>query len=190
MADALDVSRPDDDCSDKNFSDRDSSDERADSNPASDFSTEKRKSSRDPKAASLKHSTRTRSLQNAEWKTRFPYLPFRHFLLHTRSIYDKQTGVDLSPPKKKKSKREELEGIYADDKGYLQGEIYEDLESDEELGFTGEVCKKLNLMPSDSLADHERNTESLRTDLQTGDHIPEIIVVPSARFVREITKGK
>ncbi|XP_078369102.1 uncharacterized protein LOC144653060 [Oculina patagonica] len=190
MADAL-VSRSDDDCSDKNFSDRDSSDERVDSNPATDFSTEKRKSSQDPKASSLKHSTRTRSLQNAEWKTRFPYLPFRHFLLHTRSINDKQTGVDLSPPKKKK--REELEGIYADDKGYFQGEIYEELGSDEELGFMGDVCKKLNLMPSDSLADHEihsKDTESLRTDLQTDDHTPEIIVVPSARFVREITNGK
>lgn len=162
-------------------SDKDSSDDSTNSNPTLSLSQEKKNSSQGPKATSSKDK------QNAiKWKRRFRYLSCSHFLRHMRSINDKQTDEGLSPTKK--TKREELDCVYADDKGYLQGEIYEERESDEELGFTGDVCKKLNLMPSD-LADPERHSEdieSLRTDLQTDCHIPEIIVVPSARFVREI----
>lgn len=180
MADTLDLSA---DKEDENLSEKDSSDESTNSNPALNLSKKKQGSSQGSKAACSKEK------QNyIEWKRRFRYLSYTHFLRHTRSINDKQTDEDLSPTKKKK--REVLDCVYADDKGYLQGEIYEELESDEELGFSGDVCKKLNLMPSD-LADNERHSEdieaeSLRTDLQMDSHIPEIIVVPSARFVRKI----
>lgn len=188
MADAFDVLN----CSDKNFTDKGSSDESTDSNPARDFSTEKQKSSQDPKVDSSKISKKKQNaIVKQEWKRRFRYLSYSHFLLHTRSKNENQTGEDPPPTQKKKGQR--LGDIYADDKGYLQGEIYKDLESDEELGFSGEVCKELNLMPSDSHGDRERHskdTESFRADLQTDGHIPEIIVAPSARFVREIFNGK
>lgn len=118
-----------------------------------------------------------------DWKKRFRYLSYKDFLLHTRSAIDKQTGEesgeDLSPTQTKEREDNKWDrDLYADDKG--QGEIYEELDSDEEeLGFTGHVCKELNLMPFDSVI-----------DLQTDGHIPEIVVVPSAQFVREISNGK
>ncbi|KAJ7380268.1 hypothetical protein OS493_010984 [Desmophyllum pertusum] len=109
-----------------------------------------------------------------DWKKDFVTCLTRTFCF-TRG---EESGEDLSPTQTKEREDNKWDrDLYADDKG--QGEIYEELDSDEELGFTGHVCKELNLMPFDSV-----------TDLQTDGHIPEIVVVPSAQFVREISNGK
>ena len=176
--------------SEKDFSDIDLSDGSTDSTVDNDFSTAKRSS----EVHRVKKSHNTNVKQ--KWKRRFRFLSYKHFLLHTRSVINKSNDKDLSttPPEKNQREDEGSEGIYADDKGYLQGEIYEELESDEDIGFAGDVCKKLNLMPCDSMADHERtlrdDNDSLSTSLQTNTHNPEVIIVPSSRFVREILKGK
>ena len=192
MANAAEASNPDKECSDKNFSGRDSSNESTDSEADRDFSTENRNSSRDQKLASstlYNVKKKPSAIAKQEWKRRFRYLSCKHFLRHTRAVNDRQTGEGLSPRQNKK-REEESDGFYADDKGYLQSEIYDEVEDDEELGFTGDVSRKLNLIPP--LTGHERTLEDaelLRTDFQSDSYIPEIIVVPSAQFVREISSG-
>lgn len=192
MADAAEASSSDKDCSDKNFSDSDSFEESTDSKADCNFSTENLNSSRDPKLASstlYNVKKKQSAVAKQEWKRRFRYLSCKHFLRHTRAVNDRQTGEGLSPRQNKKREKES-DGFYADDKGYLQSEIYDEVENDKELGFTGDVSRKLNLMPP--VTGHDRTSEDaelLRTDFQSDSYNPEIIVVPSAQFVREISSG-
>lgn len=180
------------DCTDKSFSDRDSSDESTDFKADRTFSSENQKSLRDPKlAGSTLHNGKKKqnAIAKQAWKRRFRYLSFKHFLRHTKAVNDRQTGGDLSPRDNKKQE-EESDGFYADDKGYLQGEIYDQLENGEEIGFMGDVSRKLNLMPPVIGQDRtSEDAELLRTDFQSDSDNPEIIVVPCAQFVREISSG-
>ena len=98
------------------------------------------------------------------------------FLLQTRLALDRQTAND-------KAQDINDEGHYADDKSYLQGEFYRNQESDEDVGFAGDLAQEFNLIPSDSVGDHKR------TFANTNDELG-IRVVPSERFVREITDKK
>ena len=140
------------------------------------FPEEKEKSLTDPHFASKK----VLDPKEKRERRRF-FLCYRDFLLHVKSVNDRQTTKDSSTTQSGEAEEgEENYGLYADDKGYLQGEIYRQLENDEELGFAGELSQELNLIPSDA------------TDLQGTfqDSEPEILVVPNKRFVREISHGK
>ena len=174
------------------ISDKDSSDENADSKADCDLSTENRESLLDPKlAASTSYNGKKKQNATAKqkWKRRFRYLSYRHFLRHTMEINDTQTGGGLSPREKKK-REVESDGFYADDKGYLQGLIYDQLENGEEIGFTGDVSRKLNLMPPVIGEDiTSEDAELSRTDFKPDSDTPEIIVVPCSKFVREISSG-
>lgn len=185
MADAAEASS-----SNKNFSDSDSSYD-ASSDPKADleFSTDNQKSLWYPKLAESELNNK-KNKQNAiakqEWKKRFRYLSYKHFLRHTRALNGRQTSGGISPRENKK-REEESEGFYADDKGYLQGEIYDELENGDDLGFAGDVSRALNLMPP--VSGQERTSEDAELFLRAGPDSdnPEIIVVPSAQFVREIS---
>ena len=176
----------------KDLSDSDSCESFQDSEEAPDrLSTSSKQSSlKDPKAISSK--------VKKDWKRRFRYLSYKDFLVQTRSLIsmnDKSIVKDISATDSEKINRrdEEAEGIYADDKGYFRGEIFEELESDDNIGFAGDVCKQLNLLPNMDVSDHEPTTiddGSLRTDLQTDSFTPEIVVVSSSRFVRELKVEK
>lgn len=81
-----------------------------------------------------------------------------------------------------KRRDEEVEGIYVDDKGYFWGEIFEELESDDNIGFVGDVCKQLNLLLNMDVFDYELiiiDDGFLRIDLQIDFFILEIVVVLS-----------
>ena len=65
----------------------------------------------------------------------------------------------------------------------MQGEFYRNQESDEDVGFAGDLAQEFNLIPSDSVGDQKR------TFTNTNDELG-IRVVPSERFVREITDKK
>lgn len=101
---------------------------------------------------------------------------YGNFLLQTRLALDRQTAND-------KAQDINDEGHYADDKSYLQGEFYRNQESDEDVGFAGDLAQEFNLIPSDSVGDQKR------TFTNTNDELG-IRVVPSERFVREITDKK
>ena len=190
MADAAESSSSDKDCPDKNFSDRDSSDESTDFKADLNFSSENQNSVRDPKlAGSTRYTGKKKQKAKQEWKRRFRYLSFKRFLRHTMVVHDRQTGGGPSP-RENKEQQDESDGFYADDKGYLQGKLYDQLENGE-IGFTGDVNRKLNLMLP--VAGQDRTSEDaelLRTDFQSDSDNPEIIVVPCAQFVREISSGK
>lgn len=169
------------DCPDKNFSDSDSSNESIDFKADPGFSSEDQKSLRDPKLAASKlynGKKKQKAIAKQEWERRFHYLSFKHFLRYTRAINDRKTDGGVSPRKNKK-REEESDGLFADDEGYLQGEIYNQLENGEETGFTGDVSRKLNLTSKDA--------ELLRTDFQSDNDNPEVTVVPCEQFVREIS---
>lgn len=174
--------------SNKDFSDSDSSyDATTDPKADRDFSTDNQKSLRYPKSTESELNNK-KNKQNAiakqEWKKRFRYLSYKHFLRHTRAINERQTGGGPSPREIKK-REEESEGFYADDKGYLKGEIYDGLENGDDLGFAGDVSRALNLMPPVSAQERtSEDAELLRPEPDSDN--PEIIVVPSAQFVREI----
>ena len=176
----------------KDLSDSDSCESFQDSEEAPD------RLSTSSKQSSLKDSRSITSKVKKDWKRRFRYLSYRDFLVQTRSLIsmnDKSIVKDLSETASETIKRrdEEAESIYADDKGYFRGEIFEELESDDNIGFAGDVCKQLNLLPNMDVSDHEPTAiddGSLRTDLQTDSFTPEIVVVPSSRFVRELKVEK
>ena len=161
------------DCSKKSISDKDSSDESTDPEADRNFSSENQSSLLDPEL-------RSSMLNKKEWKIRFRYLSYEHFCRHTRAVNERQTDEGLSTRENTK-RDEESDCFYADDKGYLQGEIYDELESGEDLGFAGDVSWALNLMPP--VSGQERTSEDAEPDSDN----PEIIVVPSAQFVREIS---
>ena len=145
------------------------------------FSEEKEKSLTDPHFASKK----VLDPKEKRERRRF-FLCYRDFLLQVRSVNERQTTKDSSETQSGEAEEgEENYGLYADDKGYLQGEIYRQLENDKELGFAGELSQELNLIPSD-------NAHVDVTDLQGTfqDSEPEILVVPNKRFVREISPRK
>lgn len=139
-----------------------------------DFSAVDVKSSKNPK-----RETSANANAKDERERRLCFLVYRDFLRYATS------GTCDDRDKRKQAEKavtdDDNYGLYADDKGYLQGEIYRELESEEEYGFAGDLAQELNLMPPDNVADHERTLQ---------DAEPEIIVVPSARFVREISDGK
>ena len=111
---------------------------------------------------------------------RLCFLLYRDFLLHTRSLAEDRATKDCSSTRcGAADENEKNHGLYADDEGYLVGEIYAQRENDEELGFEGELSNELNLIQSDKEGDIQRTFQ---------DTEPEIVVVPSKRFVREITK--
>ena len=178
------------DCPNKNFSDSDSSNESTDLKADPGFSSEDQKSLRDPKLAASKlynGKKKQKAIAKQEWERRFHYLSFKHFLRYTRAINDRQTDRGVSPRGSKK-REEESDGFFADDEGYLQGEIYDQLQNGGETGFTGDVSRKLNLM----LPAQDRTSEDaelLRTDFQSDSDNPEITVVPCEQFVREISSG-
>lgn len=150
----------------------------AESESGDDFPAVEKKLSKE-----RKHGPSAKVRTKDEWRRRFCFSSYRDYLLHLRSVGDKQTAKDDSSTQRGKAERDENYGLYADDKGYLQGEIYGDAESDEEVGFAGDLSQELNLMPSspDNLIDKERTLQ---------DAEPEIFVVSSQRFVREISQGK
>lgn len=176
----------------KDLSDSDSCESFQDSEEAPD------RLSTSSKQSSLKDSKSISSKVKKDWKRRFRYLSYKDFLVQTRSLIsmnDKSIVKDISATASEKINRrdEEAESIYADDKGYFRGEIFEELESDDNVGFAGDVCNQLNLLPNMDVSDHEPTTiddGSLRIDLQTDSFTPEIVVVPSSRFVRELKVEK
>ena len=111
-------------------------------------------------------------------RRKFCLLSYGNFLLQTRLALDRQTAND-------KAQDINDEGHYADDKSYLQGEFYRNQESDEDVGFAGDLAQEFNLIPSDSVGDQM----TLRTFTNINDELG-IRVVPSERFVREITDKK
>lgn len=127
-----------------------------------DLPQEEARSYKNKKGASLKVSKEER-------ENRLSFLIFRDFLLHTRTVIEERA--------KSKVHSGEEHVLYADDQGYLFGEFYEQIQKNEEVGFEGELSDELNLTESDS--DHEKTAQNAET---------EIVVVPSRRFVREITK--
>lgn len=108
---------------------------------------------------------------------------YRDFLLYTRSA---TTTEDCSSPTQNGETEddEKSHSFDVDDKGYLRGEFFEQAENDEELGFAGDLSQELNLMNSDN--DGDVDLHSSRT---FQDSEPEIRVVPSSRFVKEISDG-
>ena len=106
-----------------------------------------------------------------ERENRLSFLIFRDFLLHTRTVTQERAKSTVH------SGEEHVNVVYADDKGYLLGEFYEQIQKNEEFGFEGELSDELNLTQSDS--DPGKTAQNAET---------EIVVVPSRRFVREITK--
>ena len=146
-----------------------------------DFSAAKKESLTDPKG-----QPSTNKNPKEEWKNNFCFLSYGNFLLQRRLVLDGQTAKEVkdncSPTQSRKAEDKENYGYYADDKGYLQGEIYGELESDDEIGFEGDLAEELNLMPADNVTNNKRT-------LQNASEL-EILVVPNARFVREITDGK
>ena len=109
-------------------------------------------------------------------RRKFCLLSYGNFLLQTRLALDRQTAND-------KAQNINDEGHYADDKSYLQGEFYRNQESDEDVGFAGDLAQEFNLIPSDSVGDQKRTFTNINDELG-------IRVVPSERFVREITDMK
>lgn len=109
-------------------------------------------------------------------RRKFCLLSYGNFLLQTRLALERQTAND-------QGQNINHEGHYADDKSYLQGEFYRDQESDEDVGFAGDLAREFNLIPSDSVGDHKRTFANINDELG-------IRVVPSERFVREITDMK
>ena len=109
-------------------------------------------------------------------RRKFCLLSYGNFLLQTRLALDRQTAND-------KAQDINDEGHYADDKSYLQGEFYRNQESDEDVGFAGDLAHEFNLIPSDSVGDQKRIFTNTNDELG-------IRVVPSERFVREITDKK
>lgn len=100
------------------------------------------------------------------------------------SMNDKLIVKDIFVIVLEKIKRrdEEMESIYVDDKGYFWGEIFEELESDDNIGFVGDVCKQLNLLLNMDVFDYELiiiDDGFLRIDLQIDFFILEIVVVLS-----------
>ena len=112
-------------------------------------------------------------------RRKFCLLSYGNFLLQTRLALDRQTANDNCD----KAQGINDEGHYADDKSYLQGEFYRNQESDEDVGFAGDLAQEFNLIPSDSVGDHKRTFANINDELG-------IRVVPSERFVREITDMK
>ena len=112
-------------------------------------------------------------------RRKFCLLSYGNFLLQTRLALDRQTANDNCD----KAQDINDEGHYADDKSYLQGEFYRNQESDEDVGFAGDLAQEFNLIPSDSVGDHKRTFANINDELG-------IRVVPSERFVREITDMK
>lgn len=106
-----------------------------------------------------------------ERENRLSFLIFRDFLLHTRTVTQERAKSTAH------SGEEHVNVVYADDKDYLLGEFYEQIQKNEEVGFEGELSDELNLTQSDS--DPGKTAQNAET---------EIVVVPSRRFVREITK--
>ena len=127
-----------------------------------DLPQEEARSFKNQKGASLKVSKEER-------ENRLSFLIFRDFLLHTRTVIEERANCKVH------SGEEHV--LYADDQGYLLGEFYEQIQKNEEVGFEGELSDELNLTESGS--DHEKTAQNAET---------EIVVVPSRRFVREITK--
>ena len=189
MANAEEASNPEKDCPDKNFY---SSDESIDLKADRSFSSENENSLRDPKLAAStlsKGKKKQNAIAKQEWKRRFRHLSFKHFLRYTRAVNERQTTGGVSP-REIKELEEESDGFFADDEGYLQGGIYDQLENGEEIGFTGDVSRKLNLMPTVTGQDGtSEDAEISRTDFQSDGDNPEITVVPCAQFVREISSG-
>ena len=145
------------------------------------FSEEKEKSLTDPNFTSKK----VLDPKEKQERRRF-FLCYRDFLLHVRSVSDRHTTKDSSTTQSGEAEEgEENYGLYADDKGYLQGEIYGQVENDEELGFAGELSQELNLIPSDNVHFDVADLQGTFQDTE-----PEILVVPNKRFVREISHGK
>ena len=107
----------------------------------------------------------------------FCLLSYGNFLLQTRLVLDRQQTAN------DKAQDMNDEGHYADDKSYLQGEFYRNQESDEDVGFAGDLAQEFNLIPSDSVGDQKRTFTNINEELG-------IRVVPSERFVREITDKK
>ena len=120
--------------------------------------------------------SRTNEGVKEKLRRKFCLLSYGNFLLQTRLVLDRQTAND-------KAQDINDEGHYADDKSYLQGEFYRNQESDEDVGFAGDLAQEFNLIPSDSVGDQKR------TFTNTNDELG-IRVVPSERFVREITDKK
>ena len=112
-------------------------------------------------------------------RRKFCLLSYGNFLLQTRLAFDRQTANDNCD----KAQGINDEGHYADDKSYLQGEFYRNQESDEDVGFAGDLAQEFNLIPSDSVGDQKRTFTNINDELG-------IRVVPSERFVREITDKK
>lgn len=189
MANAEEASSPEKDCPDKNFY---SSDESIDLKADRSFSSENENSLRDPKLAAstlYKGKKKQNAIAKQEWKRRFRHLSVKHFLRYTRAVNERQTDGGVSPREGKK-REEESDGFFADDEGYLQGGIYDQLENGEEIGFTGDVSRALNLMPPLTVQDEtSEDAELLRTDFQSDSDNPVITVVPCAQFVREISSG-
>ena len=125
-----------------------------------------------------KGPSRTNEGIKEKLRRKFCLLSYGNFLLQTRLALDRQTAND-------KAQDIDDEGHYADDKSYLQGEFYRNQESDEDVGFAGDLAQEFNLIPSDSVGDQM----TLRTFTNINDELG-IRVVPSERFVREITDKK
>ena len=120
--------------------------------------------------------SRTNEGVKEKLRRKFCLLSYGNFLLQTRLALDRQTAND-------KAQDINDEGHYADDKSYLQGEFYRNQESDEDVGFAGDLAQEFNLIPSDSVGDQKRTFTNINDELG-------IRVVPSERFVREITDKK
>ena len=123
--------------------------------------------------------SRTNEGVKEKLRRKFCLLSYGNFLLQTRLALDTQTAHDNCD----KAQGINDEGHYADDKSYLQGEFYRNQESDEDVGFAGDLAQEFNLIPSDSVGDHKRTFANINDELG-------IRVVPSERFVREITDMK
>ena len=123
--------------------------------------------------------SRTNEGVKEKLRRKFCLLSYGNFLLQTRLALDRQTANDNCD----KAQGINDEGHYADDKSYLQGEFYRNQESDEDVGFAGDLAQEFNLIPSDSVGDHKRTFANINDELG-------IRVVSSGRFVREITDIK
>ena len=158
--------------------------DRGDSDNEDNFPEEKDESLKDPKFASSKVLDRKEKRE----RKRF-LLYYRDFLLHARSVKDRHSTKDSSPTQSGEVEDgEENYGLYADDKGYLQGEIYRQVENDEEFGFAGELSQELNLIHENAHVSCHVDAADLQRTFQDAE--PEILVVPNKRFVREILDGK
>ena len=115
----------------------------------------------------------------AGWHNRFPYLSFRDFLVYMKSMSDDQTKTPSSSLKTYEAEKR----IFVDGKDSFVGDIYRDLECDEEIGFDGKSLEEIEVW-KDKPTSAEIRPSAIHADVITD--VSEIFIVPTARFVREI----